>query len=150
MAAARRSSVIGGVPILQGIVEKKPSKGVMGIKRYQKRWFELSGHYLRYFGPEAAGGVRDMSTLKGAVNLHELVRVEARPNGVEIVLEIAEGDRLLELRIADKAVCMQWVEALQKHVPDAGAVAGANSAGSSAVARAVAPPAAPAGGQNEI
>ena len=101
----------------------------------------------------AAGGVRDMSTLKGAVNLYELVRVEARPNGVEIVLEIAEGDRLLELRIADKAVCMQWVDALRKHVPDAGAPAGANgAAGGSAVTRA-APPAAlvgAGGGQNEI
>jgi hypothetical protein len=51
MKRGLRMSVVAGEPILQGIVEKKPGKGV--VKRYQKRWFELSGHYLRYFGPNA-------------------------------------------------------------------------------------------------
>jgi hypothetical protein len=64
-------------------------------------------------------GVRDMSTLKGAVNLLELSRCDARANGTEFVLQTAEGDRQLELRIVDKRVCKQWIEALQEFLPGA-------------------------------
>jgi hypothetical protein len=60
-----------------------------------------------------------MTTLKGAVNLLELARVDIRPNGTEFLLATTEGDRELELRITDKRVCKQWVEALQKFLPGA-------------------------------
>lgn len=107
--------------IRQGVLEKKPSKGI--LRRYQKRWFELTGHYLKYFPVSAQSGNRDFSTIRGALDLKQLISVTFQGSSDTELLVVTKGksdegdadkDRRLELRAISPDVAADWKAALEE------------------------------------
>ena len=59
-----RNSVFEAPVIMEGWL-KKHSTGM--IKRWQKRYFTIAGHYMKYYEDEA----KDEKTLKGTIDIEE-------------------------------------------------------------------------------
>jgi hypothetical protein len=71
-----------GSAVLQSGYLQKQSTGV--FKRWQKRFFLVSGHYLKYYESEAdSKGEKSESKLKGTIDLREIISVALPGSGDE-------------------------------------------------------------------
>ena len=80
-----RKSVLteGGAAQIRGVLQKK---GTTGFKRYQKRYFEVTGHYLKYWDDEKSVSADP----KAAIDLDSLDSAER--DGSEIALKLGAAD----------------------------------------------------------
>jgi hypothetical protein len=80
-------------------------------KRWQKRYFEIAGHYLRYYSDDKSKGAGD---LRGGVDLKTLVECEITPTDskgrCEIAMQFMESN--YHLRAANKVIGDGWLSKL--------------------------------------
>jgi len=107
--AGMRGSVFQQPVLKEGYLEKQ-SSGM--VKKWQSRYFELSGHYLKYY--EKKEGKSD-ETLKGAVDLQEISEVTSQSANVIIVMN--DGKKL-NLKSPSDQVAGLWVTEIQQVAAD--------------------------------
>lgn len=90
-------------------------------RRYQRRWFELTGHYLKYFPVNSPA--RDFSSIRGALDLRQLKSISYQGNSkTELVIVVVassgdlDDDRRLEIRAISSDIAAQWKAALEEFV----------------------------------
>ena len=74
------------------------------VKRWQRRFFFMQGHYLNYMETQESTGV------KGALDTREIVRASLRSN--KILLDL--GDTMVKLKADTEPVARNWVAAIQQ------------------------------------
>jgi hypothetical protein len=99
-----RGSVHGETVLKDGYLEKKAS-GV--TKRWQSRYFELSGHYLRYYDKKDAAS----ESVKGAVDLKALLTIAAQGSHILIVVS---GHQKIELKAPSPQAAETWVAQIEE------------------------------------
>jgi hypothetical protein len=65
------------------------------LKRWQRRFFECHGRYLKYFDTALGGANRDV---KGAIDMHELVEIQENEQGARSVTLVFETGSMMVLR----------------------------------------------------
>ena len=106
----RRASMHNQTTIQNGFLGKFPTTGL--VKKFQQRWFVLSGHYLKY--AHAKPQKDNESIFDGVYNLSEVVRIEYPESSQDIfVLHFVNGDELkLQARSSQNAEV--WVDNLSR------------------------------------
>ena len=90
-----------GIVILCGELHKQASSGM--IKRWIPRYFEASGHYLKYYDSSAT-----KDDVKGFVDMTDAVKVKVKGDKVKIDL----GDSTIKLRAKDESEASAWGDCL--------------------------------------
>jgi hypothetical protein len=116
----RRPSLTEAAEECQGYLKKK-SSGV--IKRWQKRYFVIKGHYMSYYDNPQNLTEKD---IKGTIDLHGLQAVGLTSVKGEIQLIIDSETTMLHADTPDEA--QKWVDVLQDHLPKAAQAANAANA----------------------
>ena len=87
--AGFRNSVFGTAAVTKSGDLKKATKGMFGT-RFQKRYFLVNAHYLKYYENQEASKDLTDSKVKGTIDLAKCKDIEAK--GDEIHITVAEGD----------------------------------------------------------
>jgi hypothetical protein len=95
-----RASVCTSDVLLCGTLKKK-SSGTP--KRFQKRYFEATGHYLNYYKDESK------KQLKGTLDMDDCESVDL--NDANVVLHMNYGGKV-KLKAGDQSTAMNWAEGL--------------------------------------
>jgi MoxR-like ATPase len=95
-----RSSVFQQSILMEGYLEKQ-SSGI--LMKWQSRYFELSGHYLKYYQNKET---KSDETLKGAVDLREISAVTA--HNEQLTIATTDGNQAIILRAASVEVASLW------------------------------------------
>jgi hypothetical protein len=112
--AAQRGSVFQQPVLKEGYLEKQ-SSGM--VKKWQSRYFELSGHYIKYYEKKES---KSDETLKGAVDLQEISEVTSQ--AAQIIIVMNDGKKILLKGLSDQVAGL-WVTEIQevvKGLQDAG------------------------------
>eukprot|EP00935_MAST-01C_sp_MAST-1C-sp1_P001773 g1773.t1 len=104
--AAWRGSVFQQSVIREGYLEKK-SSGM--VKQWQRRYFELSGHYLKYYEDKAT---KSDETLKGTIDAHEIGEIGAGKGGA-ITIVMSDDGAKINLRAPSEQSAAAWVDAIE-------------------------------------
>lgn len=107
-----RKSMFDEPCIIKGYLSKK-SGGV--VKRWQKRYFEVAGHYLKYADDQDSIKNTD---IKSAMDLSHLMSVSVIDR--EITFQIFSDEILLQAPDVEEA--QAWAKVLAAFVPDEGMV----------------------------
>jgi MoxR-like ATPase len=86
--------------LMEGYLEKQ-SSGI--LMKWQSRYFELSGHYLKYYQNKET---KSDETLKGAVDLREINAATARNE--QLTIATTDGNQAIILRAASVEVASLW------------------------------------------
>eukprot|EP00935_MAST-01C_sp_MAST-1C-sp1_P002874 g2874.t1 len=107
---ARRSSMMGQSVLKEGYLEKE-SAGMLR-KKWQSRYFELSGHYLKYY--ENKQTMSD-KTIKGTIDVKDMSEVTAQKDG-GIVIALSDGQSTIKLRHPSKTEdsAASWIDAIDE------------------------------------
>jgi hypothetical protein len=89
---------------LEGSLEKKSRGG-----SWQRRWFVLSSHFLKYYGGQ------DKQKLKGALDLRDLRNISIGNNSAMLV-EFGD-DSIYQLRSGDATESAEWLRVLSSFMP---------------------------------
>ena len=126
------SAVNPGVdlPALHGWLEKQ-SGGL--TKRWQPRFFEISGHYLRYYDEGTVAPSDDSAVVKGAFDLDRLGAVELGDGVLKVRFEHQQRESELLLRATrgsaggspESAGLDAWLEELDRFTDPGGGKAAA-------------------------
>ena len=100
----QRASVYGDDIQQCGYLQKQ-TQGA--IKRLQKRYFEVSGHYLRYYESEKK------KELKGALDMTDCVHVKQKGCSIKVDM----GDITVKLKAETDHEAESWVDQLSALVP---------------------------------
>ena len=90
-----RSSMFGQSVLKEGYLEKE-SSGM--LKKWQRRYFELSGHYLKYYETKEAqaqvqtSGDSGEKTIKGTVDARDFGEVSTQGAVITVTLKKSEGE----------------------------------------------------------
>jgi hypothetical protein len=95
-----RASVCTSDVLLCGTLKKKSSSAP---KRFQKRYFEATGHYLNYYKDESK------KQLKGTLDLEDCDSVEL--HDANIILHMNYNAKV-KLKAGDQSTAMNWAEGL--------------------------------------
>jgi hypothetical protein len=93
---------------IKGYLEKK-STGVR--KRWQKRYFEVAGHYLKYSQDE--GSINNESTIKSAIDLSKLTKCERQGE----IFTLKLGSETCELQGPNDEEAQLWCQVLKTFLP---------------------------------
>eukprot|EP00935_MAST-01C_sp_MAST-1C-sp1_P002436 g2436.t1 len=104
--ASWRSSVFQQSVIKEGYLEKQ-SSGM--IKQWQRRYFELSGHYLKYYEDK---GTKSDDTVKGTIDVREIAELAAGKDGV-IMMATSDGGKI-NLKAPSETSAASWVDAIEQ------------------------------------
>jgi tetratricopeptide (TPR) repeat protein len=104
-----RPSVFQQPVLKEGYLEKQSSGTV---KKWQSRYFEISGHYLNYYDKKEA---RSEQAVKGAFDLNHIREVNAA--ATSITIEVNDGSTV-NLRGASEEVARLWVAEIKQVVGD--------------------------------
>jgi tetratricopeptide (TPR) repeat protein len=104
-----RPSVFQQLVLKEGYLEKQSSGAV---KKWQSRYFEISGHYLNYYEKKEA---RSEQAVKGAFDLNHIR--EANAAGTAITIEVNDGSTV-KLRGASEEVARLWVAEIKQVAGD--------------------------------
>jgi serine/threonine protein kinase len=102
-----RPSVCQQPVLKEGYLEKQSSGAV---KKWQSRYFEISGHYLNYYEKREA---RSEQAVKGAFDLKHIQEVSAA--ATSITIEVDDGSTV-KLRSASEEVAKLWVVEIKQVV----------------------------------
>lgn len=69
------------------------------VKRWQSRYFELSGHYLKYFEEKGKKDGNEEEGIKGTIDLENLCFCTVE--GSELHLEMADSGNVLEIKVSN-------------------------------------------------
>lgn len=83
---------------MEGYLQKLSSGTV---KRWQSRYFELSGHYLKYFEEKGKKDGSEEEGIKGTIDLENLCFCTVE--GSELHLEMTDGEGVLEIKLKAKS-----------------------------------------------
>eukprot|EP00935_MAST-01C_sp_MAST-1C-sp1_P000100 g100.t1 len=92
----------------EGYLEKESSSRLM--KKWQSRYFELSGHYLKYYEKKEA--IKSDETVKGAVDVHGIRQVTRE--GKRFSLKMADESKSVMLRSSSDEVAELWVTEIEQ------------------------------------
>ena len=67
------------------------------VKRWQSRYFELSGHYLKYYEEKGKKDAADEENVKGTIDLENLSFCTV--DGSELHLEMIDGRSAFEIKV---------------------------------------------------
>jgi tetratricopeptide (TPR) repeat protein len=109
-----RPSVFQQPVLKEGYLEKLSSGTV---KKWQSRYFEISGHYLNYYEKKEA---RSEQAVKGAFDLKHIREVSAA--ATSITIEVNDGSTV-DLRGASEEVARLWVVEIKQVVESLSATA---------------------------
>ena len=86
-------------------------KGDNVVSPWQSRWFEVTGHYLKYYKSLEVAGNKDYCLAAVDLNLCEITNPAGRSFGV-----VPEGNTAaaMSLKAADDAAAERWVSALRE------------------------------------
>jgi hypothetical protein len=93
---------------IKGYLEKK-STGVM--KRWQKRYFEVAGHYLKCSQDE--GSINDEGSIKSAIDLGKLTKCERQGE----ILTLKLGSETCELQGPNDEETQLWCKVFETFLP---------------------------------
>jgi hypothetical protein len=108
-------------PVVKAGYLEKQSSGM--VKKWQSRYFELSGHGIKYYENKET---KSDETLKGVLGLQEISGVAAQ--GAQIIITMNDGKKL-NLKSRSDQVAGVWVAEIQQLVPDLEAAAQAKEQG---------------------
>jgi cytoskeletal protein RodZ len=114
--SSQRRSVFQQPILREGYLEKQSSGR---IQKWQSRYFELSGHYLKYYENKET---KSDETLKGAVDLSSVNTVTSQAVSITIV---TKDGMEINLRSTSDQVAKLWVAEIQQVVHIAAVVVNA-------------------------
>jgi hypothetical protein len=100
-----RTSVFQQAVLKEGYLEKL-SSGL--AKQWLSRYFELSGHYLKYYEKKET---KSDVMLKGVVDLNDVNKVHAE--GVQIIVALNDGSTI-KLKGPSEEVARLWVKEIKQ------------------------------------
>jgi hypothetical protein len=101
---SRVSSVVTGETLRQGFLQKL-STGA--IKRWQKRYFVVAGHYLNY--TEDEDHAQEHDAIKASIDLHNVTEYDAS----DCKITLAIGTEKHHFKAADQADADEWLNLMQ-------------------------------------
>ena len=113
-------SVYDGDTVKEGALDKRTT-GM--VKRWQSRYFMITGHYLKYFEDEKK------TKTKGVIDLSDLLAVTpdaANPEGTTFCLALDDAEVTLR---GPKTEVDEWIAALQTFLPEPADDAGGKGKG---------------------
>eukprot|EP00935_MAST-01C_sp_MAST-1C-sp1_P002211 g2211.t1 len=105
--AGWRNSVFQQSVIKEGYLQKK-SSGI--FKQWQSRYFELSGHYLKYY--EKKEGTKSDDELKATIEVHEIGEVRTAKDGAITIVMSNDGAKI-NLKAPSEQSAAAWADAIE-------------------------------------
>jgi hypothetical protein len=100
---SRLSSIVTGENLRQGFLQKL-STGA--IKRWQKRYFVVAGHYLNY--TEDEDHAQEHDAIKASINLYDVTEYDASDNKITLAI----GTEKHQFKAEDQADADEWLKVM--------------------------------------